>query len=297
MRREDLADLTIFMAVAEEGSFTGAARKLGLSQSALSHTIRRLETSLGLRLLTRTTRSVAPTEAGEKLLDTLRPAIEDIESKVTSLSQLRERPAGIIRITAAEHAATTLLWPVINQLVREHPDIKVELDVESRFTDIVAGRYDAGVRLGEALEKDMVAVRVSPPMRMIAVGAPDYFAEHGKPLVPQELAQHRCINLRITSSGGVYAWEFEKDGRELRIKVDGQLTLNRTALILAAAAGGQGIAFIMEDLARPLLDEGLLVTVLEDWSPPFDGYYLYYTTRRQTSAAFRLLVEALRYRA
>lgn len=296
MQREDLADLTMFMAVAEQGSFTGAARRLGLSQSALSHTIRRLEARLGLRLLTRTTRSVAPTEAGERLLATLRPAIDGIDAQLASLSQLRARPAGTIRITAAEHAATTLVWPAIDRLVREHPDIKVELDVESRFTDIVAGRYDAGVRLGEALEKDMIAVRIGPPLRMIAVGAPAYFAARGKPSTPQELAQHRCINLRITSSGGVYAWEFEKDRRELRIKVDGQLTLNRTALILAAAKAGHGIAFVMEDQTRPMLADGSLETVLDDWCPPFDGYYLYYTARRQTSAAFRLLVDALRYR-
>jgi DNA-binding transcriptional LysR family regulator len=296
MRREDLADLTMFMAVADHGSFTGAARKLGISQSALSHTVRRVEARLGLRLLTRTTRSVAPTEAGEHLLQTLRPAIENIDERLASLAQLREQPAGTIRITAAEHAARTILWPAIDRLVREFPDISVELDVESRFTDIVAGRYDAGVRLGEALAKDMVAVRIGPPLRMLAVASPAYLAGREPPLTPQDLAQHRCINLRITSSGGIYAWEFEKDGKELRVRVEGQLVLNRISLIVAAAVAGHGIAFMMEDEVAPMLAAGSLVTVLEDWCAPFDGYYLYYPSRRQPSAAFRLLVEALRHR-
>ncbi|MDK2770344.1 MAG: LysR family transcriptional regulator [Sphingomonas sp.] len=296
MRREDMADLTMFLAVAEEQSFTGAAKKLGVSQSALSHTVRRLETRLGLRLLTRTTRSVAPTEAGERLLETLRPAIDEIDERLAALTLLRERPAGTIRINASEHAAETILWPAIDGLVTEYPDIHVEVHVESGFSDIVADRFDAGVRLGEALAKDMIAVRISPRLRMAAVSSPAYFAEHGTPIVPQDLAAHRCINLRMTSAGGIYAWEFEKDGRELRVKVDGQLVFNRIRLILGAAAAGHGIGYVLEDQAAPLLSSGALVRVLEDWSPPFDGYYLYYPSRRQTSPAFRLVVDRLRYR-
>lgn len=296
MKREDMADLTMFLAVAEEASFTAAAKKLGISQSALSHTVRRLETRLGLRLLTRTTRSVAPTEAGERLRDTLRPALEEIDQRLASLTRLRERPAGTVRITTSEHAAETILWPAIDRFALAYPDINIELNVESGLTDIVAGRFDAGVRLGEALAKDMIAVRIGPQVRMIAVGAPGYFTEHGMPATPQDLAQHRCINLRMTSAGGIYAWEFEKDGRELRMKVDGQLVLNRVSLILKAAAAGHGIAFVMEDRANEELRSGSLVRILEDWCPPFDGYYLYYPSRRLVSPAFRLFIEALRYR-
>ncbi|MDB5669944.1 MAG: LysR family transcriptional regulator [Alphaproteobacteria bacterium] len=296
MRRENMADLTMFLAVAEEASFTGAAKKLGISQSALSHTVRRLETRLGLRLLTRTTRSVAPTEAGERLLETLRPAMNDIDDRLAALTQLRERPAGTVRITTSDHAAETILWPAIDRLAGEYPDINVELNVESGFTDIVEGRFDAGVRLGESIAKDMVAVRIGPRLRMAAAASPTYFARHAVPVIPQDLSQHRCINLRMTSAGGIYAWEFEKEGRELRVRVEGQLVLNRTSLIVKAAAAGHGIGFVMEDQIAPLLASGALVRVLEDWCPPFDGHHLYYPSRRQISPAFRIVIDRLRYR-
>lgn len=295
MKREDLGSLSMFIVVADERSFTRAAAMLGISQSALSHSMRRLEAKLGLRLLTRTTRSVAPTDAGERLLETLRPALDDIDAKLAELTQLRERPAGSIRISTPEHAARTLLWPAVDRLTAEQPDIHVEINVEAGFTDIVAERFDAGVRLGERLEQDMIAVRIGPRLRMAAVGSPSYFAAHGTPLTPHDLARHSCINLRMVS-GSVYTWEFEKDGRELNVKVEGQLTFNDASLIVAAAVAGHGIALLVEDRAAPLLAEGSLVRVLEDWCDPFDGYYLYYPSRRQPSSAFSLFLEALRYR-
>lgn len=296
MRREELADLNAFLTVAEERSFTRAAAKLGTSQSALSHTVRRLEARLGVRLLARTTRSVVPTEAGERLLRTLRPAFDDIDSELAALTELRARPAGTIRITAADHAARAVLWPVLARLLPEHPDVHVELSTDSSLTDIVTERFDAGVRLGEQVAKDMIAVRIGPEMRMAAVAAPTYFAEHAPPLSPQDLGAHRCINLRLRTSGGLYAWEFEKDGRELRVRVDGQLVFNDPALIVEAALEGFGIAFLPDGHFAEHLASGRLVRVLEDWCPPFPGYHLYYPSRRQTSPAFALLVEALRYR-
>lgn len=294
MRREELGSLAMFLAVAEERSFTRAAAKLGVSQSALSHAMRRLEARLGLRLLTRTTRSVAPTEAGERLLASLRPALQEIDNSIASLTELRDRPAGSIRITTSEHAARTLLWPAIDRLTAEHPDINVELNIESAFTDIVAERYDAGVRLGERLEQDMIALRIGPRLRMATVGSPAYFDRRGKPRIPQDLAEHSCINLRMMS-GSIYAWEFEKDGRELNVKVKGQLVLNDVDMIVDAAVAGHGLAHLVEDRVAPLLATGALVRVLEDWCEPFDGYYLYYPSRRQPSMAFSLLLELLRY--
>ncbi len=294
MRREDLGSLAMFMAVAEERSFTRAAAKLGISQSALSHAMRRLEEKLGLRLLTRTTRSVAPTIAGERLIETLRPALADIEGRLASLTELRERPAGTVRITTSKHAARTILWPVVNRLMAENPDIEIELSVESGLTDIVTERFDAGVRLGERLEKDMIAVRIGPRLRMAAVAAPSYLAEHGTPETPHDLARHRCINLRMVSAGSLYAWEFEKEGRELRVKVEGQLVLNDVDLIIDAAVAGRGIAFMIEDHVSDQLADGALVRVLEDWCEPFDGHYIYYPSRRQPSPAFSLLLDALR---
>jgi DNA-binding transcriptional LysR family regulator len=296
MRREDMADLTMFLAVAEEASFTSAAKKIGISQSALSHTVRRLEMRLGLRLLTRTTRSVAPTEAGEQLLATLRPAMSDLDDRLAALTQLRERPAGTVRITTSEHAAETILWPAIDRLAGDYPDINIELNLESGLTNIVEGRFDAGVRLGEALAQDMVAVRIGPRLRMAVVGSPAYFADHGIPDAPQDLTQHRCINLRMTSAGGIYAWEFEKDGRELRVRVEGQLVFNRTSLITKAAAAGHGLGFVMEDQAAPSIASGALIRVLEDWCPSFEGHHLYYPSRRQISPAFRIVIDRLRYR-
>ncbi len=295
MGREDLGGLAMFLAVAEEKSFTRAAARLGVSQSALSHSMRRLEAKLGLRLLTRTTRSVSPTIAGERLLATLGPALDDIDDMLSSLTELRERPAGTIRITTSKHAARTILWPVVERLTAENPDIVVELSVDSGLTDIVADRFDAGVRLGERLEKDMIAVRIGPQLRMAAVGSPAYFAKHGTPITPDDLARHSCINLRFTTSGGLYVWEFEKAGRELKVKVEGQLVLNDVDLTVDAAVAGRGIAFMIEDHATDQIANGHLVRVLEDWCEPFDGHYLYYPSRRQPSPAFSLFLETLRF--
>ncbi len=296
MKREDLGELMAFLAVAEERSFTRAAAKLGTSQSALSHTLRRLESRLGVQLLTRTTRSVATTDAGERLVETLRPAFAEIDAKLAVLGELRERPAGAVRINTSEHAARSILWPALARLLPKYPDVKVELFVESGLIDIVAERFDAGVRLGEQLAKDMIAVRISPELRMAAVASPGYFAQHGAPTVPHDLANHTCINLRLMTRGGLYAWEFEKEGRELNVRVDGQLTFNRPDLILTAAVAGMGIAYLPEDHVMGKLMSGELVRVLEDWCPPFSGYHLYYPSRRQQSPAFALVVEALRYR-
>ena len=296
MRREELADLNAFLVVAEEQSFTRAAAKLGTSQSALSYTVRRLETRLGVRLLTRTTRRVAPTEAGERLLRTLRPALDTIAAELTSLTDMRETPAGSIRITTSSHAASSVLWPVLEQLLSRYPDIQVELNIESRLTDIVAERYDAGVRLGEQLAKDMVAVRIGPDLRMAVVAAPSYLAARPPPRTPQDLAEHRCINLRQQTLGGLYAWELERNRREVKVRVEGQLIFNDVGMVLTAAAAGFGLACVLEDHAEADVATGRLVRVLEDWCPPFPGYHLYYPSRRQPSAAFALLVEALRYR-
>lgn len=297
MQREDLADLNAFLTVAEERSFTRAAAKLRTSQSALSHTIRRLETRLGVRLLTRTTRSVSPTEAGERLLATLRPALEAIDRELVSLGDLRVKPAGTIRITTSDHAAQSVLWPVLRRLLPAYPDIHVELNLDSSLTDIVAERFDAGVRLGEALARDMVAVRIGPDLRMAVVGSPDYFATRPVPRTPQDLAAHTCINLRLDSAGGFYAWELERGDRTIRVRVDGQLAFNDVALIRQAALAGFGLGCVMEDQILDDVREGRLVRVLDDWCPPFSGYHLYYPSRRQPSAAFTVLVDALRYRA
>lgn len=295
MRREELGDLYAFMIVAKEESFTRAAVQLGTSQSALSHTIRRLETELGVRLLTRTTRRVAATDAGERLLKTLGPALDDISTELSSVRELRDKPAGKIRITTAEHAANTVLWPALRKFLPAYPDIQVELSLDSGLTDIVAERFDAGVRLGESIAKDMVAVRIGPDLRMVVVASPDYLARHGRPRTPQDLASHQCINLRLSS--GLYAWELQKGRRELKVRVDGQLIFNDTAMIASAAAAGFGLGFVMEDQVAAQIAAGQLVVVLDDWCPPFGGYHLYYPSRRQPLAAFTLLVDALRYKA
>jgi DNA-binding transcriptional LysR family regulator len=297
MRREELVDLNAFLTVAEEQSFTRAAAKLGTSQSALSHTIRRLETRIGVRLLTRTTRNVSPTEAGERLLGTLRPAIDSIGTQLASLSELREKPAGTIRITTSEHAANTILWPALETLLPDYPDIHVELSIDSGLADIVTERFDAGVRLGEALAKDMIATRIGPDLRMAVVGSPAYFRKRSIPRKPQDLAEHQCINLRMLSAGGLYAWELEKDSREVRVRVEGQLAFNNVGMIVRAATAGFGLGFVMEDQVKAYLADGRLVRVLEDWCPSFPGYHLYYPSRRQPSAAFALLIETLRYRS
>ena len=297
MARDNFNDLLAFIAVAREGSFTRAAAQLGVSQSALSHTIRGLEARLGIRLLTRTTRSVAPTEAGERLLLTVAPRFEEIEAEVAALSELRDKPAGTIRITAAEHAATTVVWPRLAELLPNYPDIKVELIVNYGLIDIVAERYEAGVRLGDQVAKDMIAVRIAPDLRMAVVGSPTYFSKRTRPQTPRDLTAHDCINLRLPTYGGLYSWEFKKDGLELDVRVEGQLVFNSSTPMLRAALAGFGLACVPEDLAREHLAAGQLERVLEDWCPLFPGYHLYYPSRRQSSAAFALLVDALRYRA
>jgi DNA-binding transcriptional LysR family regulator len=296
MPRTDLNDLLAFLVVARERSFTRAAAQLGVSQSALSQTLRGLEARLGLRLLTRTTRSVSPTEAGERLLRRLGPRFDEIEAELAAVSELREKPAGTIRITAGEHAADTILWPALARLLPDYPDIKVEIVVDQGLTDIVAERYDAGVRLGEQVAKDMVAVRVGPDMRMAVVGAPSYLARRPRPRAPQDLTAHSCINLRLPTYGGLYAWEFEQGGRALKVRVEGQLVFNIGALRLHAALAGFGLAYLPEDQVQSHLAAGRLERVLADWCPPFPGYHLYYPSRRQHTPAFALLVEALRYR-
>lgn len=296
MDRGYLSDLLAFVAVARERSFTKAAAKLGISQSALSHIIRALEERLGLRLLTRTTRSVAPTEAGERLLRTVAPRLEEIDAELAGLSELREKPAGTIRITTGEHAAVAILWPVLAKFLPKYPDIKVELNVDYGLTDIVTERYDAGVRLGEQVARDMIAVPIGPDVRMAVVGAPSYFARRPRPKKPQDLAEHDCINIRFPTYGGVYAWEFEKDGREVKVRVEGSLVFNTMALRLNAALAGLGLAYMPQDQVQAQLKNGQLIRVLADWCPPFPGYHLYYPSRRQHAPAFALFVEALRYR-
>ncbi len=296
MPRENINDLLAFLAIAKERSFTKAAAKLGVSQSALSHKIRGLEERLGIRLLTRTTRSVAPTEAGERLLRNVGPRFEEIETELAALGELRDKPAGNIRITTSEQAARTILWPAVAKLLPQYPDINIEIVVESGLTDIVAERFDAGVRLGEQVEKDMIAVRIGPDTRMAACAAPSYLRQRPKPKTPQDLTNHKCINLHLTTYGGLYAWEFERAGRPLRVRVEGQLVFNSPNLIVQAALCGAGLAFLPEDAVKEYLEDGQLVRVLEDWCPPFPGYHLYYPSRRQPSPAFALLVEALRYR-
>jgi DNA-binding transcriptional LysR family regulator len=296
MARPPIADLAAFLAVARERSFTKAAAQLGVSASALSQTIRALEERLGVRLLTRTTRSVAPTEAGDRLAATVGPHLAGIEEGLAALSGLRDKPAGTIRLTAVDHAAETILWPALAGFLAEYPDVHVDLVVDNSLQDIVSERFDAGIRMGERVARDMIAVRIGPEIRMAAVATPSYFARQGRPKTPQDLAHHTCINMRFATLGNVYVWEFEKGSREINVRVEGQLTVNDIAVIKQAALNGVGIGFMPEDIARPHLDTGALVRVLADWTPPFPGYYLYYPSRRQQSPAFARLIEALRYR-
>jgi DNA-binding transcriptional LysR family regulator len=296
MQRGHLDDLVAFVAVAREQSFTKAAARLGVSQSALSHTMRALEARLGVRLLTRTTRRVASTEAGERLLHTLGPRFEEIEAALAAVSELREKPAGTIRISATEHAADAVLLPKLGKLLRDYPDIKVEIAIDYGLTDIVAQRFDAGVRSGEQVAKDMIAVRIGPDRSLAIVGAPSYFRKRPEPMRPQDLINHNCINLRLPTHGGLFAWEFQKGGRELKVRVDGQLIFNTSAQMLSAALAGYGLACVPEGTTQPHISKGRLKRVLADWCPPFSGYHLWYPSRRQSSAAFALVVEALRYR-
>ncbi|MCD5976579.1 MULTISPECIES: LysR family transcriptional regulator [Pseudomonas syringae group] len=295
MQQENFNDLFAFAAVATDRSFTKAAARLGVSPSALSHTIRNLEARLGLRLLTRTTRSVSPTEAGERLLRTLKPRFDEITSELAMLSDQRETPAGTIRITASEHAAISIIAPALQKLLPQYPDINVEVNIDSGLTNIVAERFDIGVRLGERVAKDMIAVRISPDLRWVIVGSPDYFLRHPRPEVPQDLAGHNCINIRFPTHGELFVWDFEKDGREVKVRVEGQLTFNSIFMRLDAAVAGLGLAYLPEDRAAPFIEDGRLVAVLDDWCQPCAGYHLYYPNRRHASLAFSLVVDALRY--
>ena len=296
MQRGSLDDLRALVAVGHERSFTKAAAKLGVSQSALSQTIRQLETRLGVRLLTRTTRSVSLTEAGERLVGTAAPRIEEIEAELAAVSELREKPADIIRITATEHATDTILLPKLSKLLRDYPDIKVEIAIDYGLTDIVTQRFDAGVRSGEQVASGMIAVRIAPDMRMAVVGSSSYFKSRSEPQKPQDLIGHNCVALRLPH-GGLYVWEFEKGGRELKVRIEGQLIFNTTAQMLNAALAGLGLAYVPEGMAQPCISRGRVKRVLDDWCLPYPGYHLWYPSRRQSSAAFALLVDALRYRA
>ncbi|MEJ5065115.1 LysR family transcriptional regulator [Erwinia sp. MYb375] len=295
MLKDNFNDLISLMVVARERSFTKAAAKLGVSQSALSHSIRALEERLALRLLTRTTRSVAPTEAGERLINSIGPRLTEIESELIAITEMRDKPAGNIRLTAGEHAAQSTIWPALQPFLHQYHDVNVEITVDNTLTDIVSGRYDAGVRLGEQVAKDMIAVRIGPDWSMAVVGSPDYFARYGRPQIPQDLQQHNCINMRLPTMGGLYAWEFKKDQREIRVRVEGQLIVNSLVPRIDAALSGLGLACLPEDTVADHLASGTLERVLLDWSEPFAGYYLYYPSRKQHTAAFSRMIEALRY--
>ena len=296
MPRENFNELQAFLMVARSRSFTKAAAQLGVSPSALSHSMRGLEERLGIRLLTRTTRSVSPTEAGERLLRTVGPRFEEVETELAALNALRQNPAGTIRITAGDHPAVTLIWPKLSKALAKYPDVKVEINMEGGLIDIAAQRFDAGVRLGEQVAKDMVSVRIGPDVRFAVVGTKAYFAKQPAPKSPQDLIAHSCINLRLPTHGGLWAWEFERNGRELKVRVDGQLIFNNIFQVRDAALDGFGLAYIPEDLARTHVSRGQLVWVLQEWSPRWAGYHLYYPSRRQSSPAFALVVDALRYR-
>lgn len=296
MARTDLNQLTWFQAVAQERSFTRAAAKLGVAQSTLSHSIKQLEARMGIRLLTRTTRNVAPTAAGERLLQTIAPRIAEIEEEIASLTALGEKPSGSIRLTLSDHALESVVWPKLKPVLQTYPDISVELILDSSFRNIVEEGFDAGVRLGESVEKDMIAVRIGPDWRLVAVASPAYLEMHGAPHHPQDLVRHICINMRHETAGGLYAWEFEKDGQELRVRVDGQLTFNNSYAMIGAAVSGYGIAYVPENIVERQIASGELILLLDDWSPFFDGYFLYYPSRRQNLPAFKVMIDALRHR-
>jgi DNA-binding transcriptional LysR family regulator len=297
MERINLNNVAAFVVVARERSFTRAAAQLGLSQSSLSHTISALEAKLGMRLLTRTTRGVSPTEAGERLLATVGPYCEGIEAELASLSEERDKPAGTIRISSHDHAVRTILWPKLSRLLPNYPDLKVEFSIHYGLIDIVAERLDAGVRVGDQVAKDMIAMRISPDFNMTVVGSPSYFSARKVPVVPQDLTEHSCINLRLPTHGGLYAWEFEKEGQELSVNVQGQVILNTSPEIVTAALEGYGLAYIPQDVADRHIATGHLVQVLEDWRPTYPGYHLYYPSRRNASPAFLLVLNALRLKA
>jgi DNA-binding transcriptional LysR family regulator len=292
---EHYDQLALFALVARERSFTRAAAQLGMSQPALSRSMRQLEERLGVRLLARTTRSVSPTEAGEQLLRVIAPRFEEIDSELAQLNAFRDKPAGRLRITAGEHAAITVMQPVLGKLLLDHPDLNIEVIVDYGLTDIVAEGYDAGIRLGEQVARDMIALPVGPQLRMAVVGSPTYFQRHPRPKSPHDLTGHNCITIRLPTHGGIFAWEFEKKGKELKVRVEGQLVFNNIAMRLQAALEGLGLAYMPEDLVHAQIEAGTLVRVLADWCPPFPGYHLYYPSRRQSSPAFTLLRDALRY--
>jgi len=295
MLKENFNELQIFFVVARERSFTKAASKLGVTQSALSHAIKALEERLNIRLLTRTTRSVAPTLAGEKIIACLEPRIADLEQELESLIHLNGRVSGTVRLSAGEHAVRSLIWPKLKSLLQNYPDINLELIVDNGFVDIIAERFDAGVRLGESVDKDMIAVKIGPEMRMVLVGSPAYFTANSPPETPHDLRKHRCINVRMPTAGGIFHWEFEKDGHTLRVKVEGQLTFNLLAERVDAALSGFGIAYLPEDIAQPYITSHQLVQVLPDWCHTFPGYYLYYPSRKLHPPAFSLIIDALRH--
>lgn len=296
MERTDFNQLTWFRIVAEERSFTKAAARIGVAQSTLSYAIKQLEARLGLRLLTRTTRNVATTPAGERLLQTITPRMAEIEDEIAALMAFRDKPSGSVRLTLSDHALESVVWPKLKPVLKTYPDISVELILDSTFRNIVEEGFDAGVRLGESVEKDMIAVRIGPDWRLMAVASPAYFEAHGIPAHPQDLVRHLCINMRQETAGGLYAWEFGKDGQELRVRVDGQLTFNNSYAMVDAAATGYGIAYVPENIVERHIASGALVQVLDDWSPFFDGYFLYYPSRRQNLPAFKIIVDALRHR-
>ena len=296
MSKENLNDLQAFVAVAQARSFARAAAQLGLSRSALSHAMLALEARLGVRLLTRTTRSVSPTDAGVRLLSVLAPRLSEIQQELESLTAMRDKPAGTVRITAHDHAIVTTLWPRLLPLLRQYPDVRIEFSVDYAMTDIAAQQFDAGVRVGNRVDKDMIAVRIAPDLRMAVAAAPGYLAGRTLPATPQELTEHCCVNLRLPTHGGLYAWDFEKDGRKLSVRVDGQTVFNNTFLMLQAALDGMGLAYVPYDLVQPHFDAGRLAPVLQDWWPVFPGYHLYYANRRQISPALALVIEALRMR-
>ncbi|WP_261540059.1 LysR family transcriptional regulator [Burkholderia multivorans] len=295
MPRENFNDLQAFVTVARVGSFTKAAAVLGVSQSALSHTMRGLEERLGVRLLTRTTRSISTTEAGERLFQSVAPRFEEIEAELAAVSEFRDRPAGTIRISAAEHAAITVLYPKLSKALREYPDIKVEITIDYALADIVAQRYDAGVRLGDQVAKDMIAVRIGPDLRMAVVGSPAYFSGRKRPRTPHELAEHSCINRRLPTYGGIYAWELSNGKQELNVRVEGQWVFNSSTPVLRATLDGCGLAFLPEDMVLEHIETGRLIRVLDAWCQPFPGYHLYYPNRRQFSRAWQVVIEALRH--
>ena len=297
MAKENLNDLQAFVMVARERSFTRAAAQMGVSRSALSHSMLALEARLGVRLLARTTRSVSVTHAGARLLDTLAPRLQDIERELESLAAMRDKPAGKVRITAHDHAIATVLWPRLLPLLKQYPDIEVEFSVDYAFTDIAAERFDAGVRVGNRVDKDMVAVPIAPPLRMAVAASADYLAGKPLPVRPEDLTAHRCVNLRLPTHGGLYAWDFEKGNKEISVRVQGQTVLNNTFLMLRAALDGMGFAYVPFDIMEQHIAEGRLVPVLQDWWPTFPGYHLYYPNRRHIAPALALVIEALRYRA